>query len=236
MDVQKEINLYKTLKGDLAESVQNKQLTNAEGLLQWLRTKLPEQDLLPDKDLGFDSAEEELAFLKRMTVEQSSLLASIKRSVERTDVPQTTRLMNDLLMNRGGKPSEPTKAFNSFWDIMAYVKANNLCTQVGCTTCGCMPFRKFVERIGWPRVADLLNKVTLNELSQQTDLDWHDALEIMLMRHGPELIKGSVVFKEYGFVFSEYYRLRREEHQPIWKARKLVIEALQKKGEENNAV
>lgn len=243
MNVQKEIKLYQTLKGDLTKAVQTKQLSDADGLLQWLKGKLSEEDLRPDTELGFETAEEELAFLKRMNVEQPGLLTSIKQAAARADVPQTTRLMYDLL--RRGRTSSgtengyteamPPKAFESYWDFMAYVKGN-MCTQVGCTTCGCMPFRKFVETIGWPRIAALLNKVTLKELSQQTDLNWHDALEIMLMRHSSELIEGSVIYKEYLFVFSEYYRLRREEHQPIWKARKQVIEALQKKGETENAV
>ena len=112
---------------------------------------------------------------------------------------------------------------------MDYVRENLICTTVFCTSCGCLPFRRLTERVGWARMAELLNAVTPEELSRQTDLDWHDALEIMLLFHSDRAIADSAIHAAYRFVFDEYYRLRREEGLRIPEARRAVIAALREK-------
>ncbi len=145
---------------------------------------------------------------------------------ERADL--TARLRSASPRRRYALPESAMRP-NSYWALLRNARLAGMCTQVACTTCGCMPFREYVRDIGWDKVAELLNEVTLQEIASQYDLRWHDALEIMLCDHDPEPIMASVIYREYLFVFEEYYRLRRLEHVRIPEARRLVIKAVQDK-------
>ncbi len=100
MDVKEEIRLYGGLKKDFTRDVHNGKVNTPEAILQWLRKRLTEDQLRPDVDLGFRSAKEELAFLKRMNKTQPELLHEIQASADRSDIPQTIRLLKYLLNER----------------------------------------------------------------------------------------------------------------------------------------
>ncbi len=99
MDIYYEIKLYNSIKAGYRAAVKQHQVSDAESTLRWLRSRLTEEQLSPDTELGFLAIEDELAFAKRMLNEQPSLCESIKRAAERPDAPQTDRLINKLLKN-----------------------------------------------------------------------------------------------------------------------------------------
>ena len=109
------------------------------------------------------------------------------------------------------RPVNYSVELHSFWELLSYARIR-MCLNPGCTTCGCMDFKKLCESQGRDSLQKMLGDITLEEIKRQHNLLWHDALEIIFHYFGTDLAEGTFILKEYEFVFNKYYELRRVYH------------------------
>lgn len=116
----------------------------------------------------------------------------------------------------------------NFLDLVHILNRNHICYQPGCTTCGCMGYRTFLrEQLGPEGIAKMMHSVTREQILAQHDLDWHDAMEVLLVDNSSMLFEDSFIYKAYLYVWDEYRRLHHREHLKPWSARLAVLDALQ---------
>ena len=88
--------------------------------------------------------------------------------------------------------------FKSFFDFIEFVHAQKMCTQPGCTTCGCMPFRNYCkDQIGFSEMCDLINAVTYEQSADQDPEDWYEPLRIIYDVVFHDLPIDAPLMKEY---------------------------------------
>lgn len=105
-----------------------------------------------------------------------------------------------------------------FFDLVFYAQYRRLCTTPGCTTCGCMPFRRLITSLGAETVGNLLLRADLSAFHRLTSLlmqsgrydlipDWEDTLTVTLLTL-PEL-------QDFSYpLMDEHYREQQEYQQP----------------------
>ena len=114
----------------------------------------------------------------------------------------------------------------NFIDLVEFMNRNHICFQPGCTTCYCMGYRSFLKDLGDEGIASMMNSVKREEVIAQYNLDWHDAMEVLLVDNSPAMFKDSFINKAYNYVWDEYRRLRYREHLKPWGARQAIKEEL----------
>ncbi len=130
----------------------------------------------------------------------------------------------------------PTRPYNSifpnelgFWELLRYLNYNGIDCSPRENAEHNMQFRRILSTFKMDQLIKVLCDVTLEDLAIQDTLVWHDALEIILVDLDAKLIKDSIIYREYTFVFNKYYEIRRKGHLSPPDARKEVIRLLNRK-------
>ncbi len=192
MDIQKEISIFRSIKDDFISAVHKGVVSKPNDLLPWLRSRLPEEDLKPDTEFGFTTAAEELAFVNRVLRRDAGAVARVKLAVERGDTEEVARLVNGFdqmgSADSVSATAEPPKYFNSFWSLMTFVDVSQMCTKPGCTTCGCMPFRKLIYSIGGYNIKKLITAVSEEDAERQDPECWYEPFRVIAFDF-PDILK-----------------------------------------------
>ncbi len=115
----------------------------------------------------------------------------LKERFEGKEPPEIFHLWHDELCNVLGNHAisdefsvfscRPEKARNmSFFEIMHYVRKQNMCTEPGCTTCGCLPFRRFISTVGYDAMKEKIAAVTLTEIEEEDPELWYEPMRLIV--------------------------------------------------------
>ena len=67
-----------------------------------------------------------------------------------------------------------------FAELIEYANMKNMCMNPGCTTCGCMPFRKLCrETIGYENICGIVRAVTPEYFAEHYESSWMDAAAVL---------------------------------------------------------
>ena len=206
LDVKKEIQMFNQVKDDFVSDVKNKKLRSVDDVLPWLRTKLPSDALSPDKELGFSTAEEEIDYVWKkaygMTIDPR-LRAIIDQCREKNRIirPREYAPVARMLIQSLARKNETTverRASNSierqlaaieledrldqmsFFDLMRYVREQNMCTKPGCTTCGCLPFRNLIFGIGPNTLERMITAADAAEIEAEDPELWYEPMRLII--------------------------------------------------------
>ena len=88
--------------------------------------------------------------------------------------------------------------FISFWDFINYIHDKNMCTRPGCTTCGCVPFRRLCQNeIGYEHMCTLISSVTDEQIMQHNPEEWYEPLRILYDVIFPNLPVDNPLMRRY---------------------------------------
>ena len=100
-----------------------------------------------------------------------------------------------------------------FAELIEYANMKNMCMNPGCTTCGCMPFRKLCrETIGYENICGIVRAVTPEYFAEHYESSWMDAatvLDAAFWREGG-LPRDNYLLQELERLSQEHKRRRRE--------------------------
>lgn len=103
----------------------------------------------------------------------------------------------------------------NFLDLVHYLKENNICHEPGCTTCYCSKYRAMLKEMGSDEIERLLVNTTLDDIKLEYSLDWHDALEVLLVDNKEFSHFNCDLIKAYWFVWDDYKFNRRMRLSPM---------------------
>ena len=206
LNVKEEIRLFNLVKDEFIGDVRSMKIRGVDDVLPWLRTKLTSDDLAPDKELGFSSAEEEISYVWKKVngVALEPQLRTIlnrcrepKRKIHPSEYASVARLLMQSFSQKNETRIERKASLiieqqlvameledkldkMSFFDLMRYVREQNMCTHPGCTTCGCMPFRRLISAVGPYELEKKITAATPVDIDAEDPELWYEPLRLII--------------------------------------------------------
>ena len=206
INVKEEIRLFNLVKDDFVGDIKSKKLRSVDDVLPWLRTKLPSETLSPDKELGFSTAEEEIdyvwkkvygiainpqlrALLDQCRERNRTILPTEYASVARMLIQSLTQKKETAVERRASNIIEQQLAVMalkdklehmSFFDLMRYVREQRMCTTPGCTTCGCLPFRRLIAGVGQFELERMIAAADDAQIEAEDPELWYEPLRLII--------------------------------------------------------
>lgn len=207
INVKEEIRLFNLVKDEFVGDVKSMKIRGVDDVLPWLRTKLSSSDLAPDTELGFSSAEEEIDYVWKKVngITLNPQLRTIlnrcrepKRTIHPSEYVAVSRMLIQSLRQKDMTSSIERRASDiierqlavmeledrlehmSFFDLMRYVREQRMCTTPGCTTCGCLPFRRLIAGVGQFELERMITAADDSQIEAEDPELWYEPLRLII--------------------------------------------------------
>ena len=262
LNVKEEIRLFNLVKDKFIDDVNNRKIRGVDDVLPWLRTMLPADALSPDRELGFSSAEEEIDYVwKRVSGvtihprirailnqcrepgrgilpdEYASAARFLLRSLSQNKETWVERRASEIVeIQLTAMELEDKLGKMSFFDLMRYVREQHMCTRLGCTTCGCLPFRRLICAVGVSELERMITAVTPAEIEAEDPELWYEPMRLIIFFFSETGRLHCPLIRHYNKLRDECLAaMERRRNENLRKQEEIHLQAVARKEENRRA-